>query len=447
MKLWSIFALSLAAATPALAQNVTARAMQDTIPPDTTFNYAAIMTINQVVDSSIKYSPLVEQARGNVRTGLSQQRVAYGAFLPSVTFNANALQTSNKNAPGIIPGAPALQYAPNNYVAGFSAAYDVFTGGRRPSEIAAAKATTHAADAALVEQKYGLVLTAKTSAYGVLRAHDLVNVSVTRIQTATRALEYASAQLRAGTATRADVLQAQFAVETARQQLIASQDTLVNYAYGLGRLVGVDGAVGITGIDSTLNYQLALSDSAIISLAVNGSPTVVAADQTARANNALLNAARTEYVPTITLSGEYNWANNSLTIGSVRQGWLVELGTAFPLFNGFLREDDVTRAQVGRDVSRSQASDTHRFARSQAEVLLANLRLAQQSIDAANNEVDAAAENLRVMFSRYRNGVATFLDLTTAQLNDAQARTDLVTARYNYFTTRVSLEALLGRSL
>ena len=93
------------------------------------------------------------------------------------------------------------------------------------------------------------------------------------------------------------------------------------------------------------------------------------------------------------------------------------------------------------------ASDTHRFARSETQALLANLRLAQESIQSAESEVATGEENLRVMFARYRNGVATFLDLTTAQLNEAQARTDLVTARYNYFITRVSLEALLGRSL
>ena len=455
MKLWYFLIVGAVVGT-ANAQQVptaptpglTARAIADTIPPDTTFHYAATLTMDEIVASALRYSPVVAQARGTVHAGLSNERVAYGAFLPNVTFNADALQSNTKSSPISVSGTTSSsQYAPNAYWAGLSASYDLFTGGRRPAEIAAAKAVTHAADASLIEQKYATTLTAQQIAYGVLRGHDLVGVSMIRIQNAVRALDYASSNLRAGTATRADVLQAQLAVEQARQQFIASQDSLSTNAFGLGRLVGVDGAVWVTGVDSAIDFQLALPDSQIVALAVTGAPAVTAADQTARSQRAFLDAARTQYLPTITLSGGYNWANTSLNIGAVRQGWLVEVGTAFPLFNGFVRENDVAQATINADVARSTASDTHRFARSQADALLANLRLAQESIQSAESEVATGEENLRVMFARYRNGVATFLDLTTAQLNEAQARTDLVTARYNYFITRVSLEALLGRSL
>jgi len=454
MKLWNFLIVGAvvgtanAQAPTAPTPGLTARAIADTIPPDTTFHYAATLTMDQIVASALRYSPVVAQARGTVHSGLSNERVAYGAFLPSVTFNADALQSNARSSPIAVSGtSSSFQYAPNAYWAGLSASYDLFTGGRRPAEIAAAKAVTHAADASLIEQKYSTTLTAQQVAYGVLRGHDLVGVSMIRIQNAVRALDYASSNLRAGTATRADVLQAQLAVEQARQQFIASQDSLSTNAYGLGRLVGVDGAVWVTGVDSAIDFQLALPDSQIVALAVTGAPAVTAADQTARSQRAFLDAARTQYLPTITLSGGYNWANTSLNIGAVRQGWLVEVGTAFPLFNGFVRENDVAQAAINADVARSTASDTHRFARSQADALLANLRLAQESIQSAESEVATGEENLRVMFARYRNGVATFLDLTTAQLNEAQARTDLVTARYNYFITRVSLEALLGRSL
>src|SRR5579872_4607661 len=274
---------------------LTAQAIADTLPPDTTFHYAATLTMDQVVASALRYSPAVAQARGGVHSGLSNERVAYGAFLPSVTFNANALQQNNKSTPVAIGGAgtpSSLQYAPNSYWAGLSASYDLFTGGRRPAEIAAAKAVTHAADATLTEQKYSAQLTAQESAYGVLRGHDLVVVSMIRIQNAVRALDYASANLRAGTATRADVLQAQLAVEQARQAMIASQDSLSTNAYGLGRFVGVDGAVWVTGVDSVINFQLALPDSQIINVAVTGAPTVTAADQTARSQRAFLDAAK-----------------------------------------------------------------------------------------------------------------------------------------------------------
>src|SRR5579862_8351189 len=181
MKLWYFFTVGVvgvasAQQTPTTpTPGLTAQAIADTLPPDTTFHYAATLTMDQVVASALRYSPAVAQARGNVHSGLSNERVAYGSFLPSVIFNADALQQNNKSTPIAIAGAgttSSLQYAPNSYWAGLSASYDLFTGGRRPAEIAAAKAVTHAADASLIEQKYSIALTAQQSAYGVLRSHD-----------------------------------------------------------------------------------------------------------------------------------------------------------------------------------------------------------------------------------------------------------------------------------
>ena len=56
-------------------------------------------------------------------------------------------------------------------------------------------------------------------------------------------------------------------------------------------------------------------------------------------------------------------------------------------------------------------------------------------------------EDLRVVAVRYQNGVATFLDLSTAQVNQAQAAMIARAARYNYQIARASLEALVGRDL
>ena len=56
-------------------------------------------------------------------------------------------------------------------------------------------------------------------------------------------------------------------------------------------------------------------------------------------------------------------------------------------------------------------------------------------------------EQIRGIASRYRVGIATILDLVTAQQNLIQAELDLVSARYTYQVTRATLAALLGREL
>jgi outer membrane protein TolC len=253
--------------------------------------------------------------------------------------------------------------------------------------------------------------------------------------------------LQSGTATKADLLLAQFNLSVARQQLIAARDTLATTSYALGRFVGVDGAVDAVGSDSLPSPALALPDSALLTLAAHDAPAVRAADQFAAATRADTRAARTEYIPTITLTGGYDWATQSRFNGAVRPGYFVTVGTSFPLFNGFQRENNVEQATVTETVARVQDLDQRRFARAEAARLLSNVRSTWELVAQATEAVRVTTEDVRVQSVRYQSGVATFLDLSTAELNEAQAGVTLAFARQAYLIARSSLEALVGRSL
>ncbi len=421
----------------------------DTTRTDSAVQYTAVMGIDEVVEATLRNSPAIAQANGAVRTGRSGERVAYGELLPSLSMNSGIFQT-NEHALALSQaraGQVGIAYPAQAYSIGLGASYDIFTGGRRAADIKAARATTRSADAGLIEQRYAVRLTARSAFYEVRRSRGLVAVSLDRVATADRALQYADTRMRRGTATRADVLLARLNLTTAREQLIAARDTFTTSVYALGRLVGVDGAVGTRGEDSLPPVNLALTDSALVELAVHGSPGVRSAEEFARATDATVRSTQTQYVPDIKLTGSYDWANNSAAFGSIRPGWLIELGTTFPLFNGFQREDDVTRASATAHTARVSATDERRFARAEAERLLASVKFTWQNVAESAEAVRVSQEDLRVVSVRYQNGVDTFLDLSTAQLAEAQAGVDLVTARYNYLVARATLEALVGRDL
>src|SRR5207245_2282528 len=118
------------------------------------------------------YSPGVTGAQGAVRDAAALRRVALGAYLPSLSLISSAAwsdQTTLGTA-GVTPGlSPAGGM--NTYGAGFAAALDVFTGGRRGAQRSYAEAITQAADAGLVQQQYATMLVAKQGYYEVVRAH------------------------------------------------------------------------------------------------------------------------------------------------------------------------------------------------------------------------------------------------------------------------------------
>jgi outer membrane protein TolC len=117
------------------------------------------------------------------------------------------------------------------------------------------------------------------------------------------------------------------------------------------------------------------------------------------------------------------------------------------MFNGFQREDVVTRAEVASYVARVTVSDTRRSARASAEQLLAALSTTTAAISLGEEAIRSAREDLRVQTARYRAGISTMLDVLTSEAALLQAEYSLARARNQYHTTRVALEALVGRNL
>jgi outer membrane protein TolC len=430
----------------------TAHATRAMVPasaaPDSGTSLGPRLPLDTVIALTMRYNPGLDSASGLVRTARSAQRVALGAYLPSVALNAlvGRSDQSVASATGTAGGTVTSAVPQSTRGAGVSATLDLFTGGRRGAVRHQTAAASRAAEAGLLFQRYAAQLFAKEGYFEVLRGHELVRVGDIAVAVADTNLSYTKARRAAGTATPADVLQAELALSTARRQLLAAQDTLGSGAAALGRLVGADGLVDAEPI--VLNpTALALSDSVIVEVAVRDAPAVRQAEAQVSATGAAVRAAKAQYAPTIFATGGYNQSNDGQVTGGLRQGWIVGVGASLPLFNGFVREDSVVRAKVSADEATSTAADTRRLSRSQALSLLGSLRVASQDVGLTIEAVRVATENLRVIASRYRVGIATILDLVTAQQNLIQAELDLVSARYTYQVTRATLAALLGREL
>ena len=225
---------------------------------------------------------------------------------------------------------------------------------------------------------------------------------------------------------------------------------LARLQQSLGQQTKADDANGPVGAERPFSLEpraLALRDEDIVQLAIVSSPSVQAAQASARATEAATRAARTLYTPDVRVTGGYAWANTSPLIGATRPGWQLAVGTSFPLFNGFQREDIIARNEAQAAVALATSSDATRFVRAESARLLSGLHYAEQSIALAGEAVGAAQEDLRVITERYRAGIATSLDRLTSELAVTQAELALVAARYNYQVTRAALAALVGRSL
>jgi len=405
------------------------------------------VTLDEAVRRALLVQPAMVQAKGDVRNAGAAYRASLGAFLPTVTANGSAGR-SNVTAIDRTTGLPVPpRYS---YTSGLSASLDLFTGFRRLFNWRANGANEDAADAGYVTSRYQVILATKQAFYNAIATEELVRVAEAQVRRAQQELQIAVDKLRAGSATRSDSLRAAVDLGNARLALLQAQANFATAQATLGRQIGA--AADVHAVPDTA--MPALPDTGGLRAEVLGrAPAVRQAEAQARAAGAGVWSARSQYLPSLTVSysdnrqGTASPSTSRLLGGGYPETYRWNFGLSWTLFNGFAREQQQTSAAVSRDVADARAADARLQANAQLTQLLAALTTSATQIDISTAQVAAATEDLRVQQERYRVGAATILDLLTSQASLTQAQVNLVQSRFNYVIALASLEALVGRQL
>lgn len=441
-----VLAAALVIAPGAAAQ--TAPAGQGTVATETAaVQPARAVTLEQALQAAHESNPQVVRATGTISTAQAAERSARGAYLPSLSVNAGS-SLAGSNTIGTPAAGTALGGTSDAYNAGLSASWDVYTGGRRGAERTAAQAETRAAEASLTAQRASVTLEVERAFYEVLRTEDLAAVAQARIQRAEEGVTAAQQRLQLGSATRSDLLRAQLELNTARGDLLQARTERDAAQLSLGRLTGADEGVTATrGAESQMDAITDAEATALIAAIEGEAPAVLAARAQTESAAAGLDAARSQYLPSVSVTSGYNWRNQDPAFDQSTTNWSIGVGVSYPLFNGYQREESVVRARAQQTAAQATLADAVRGVRTDAARALGQLRLAQERITLAEQAAATAQEDLRVQRERYRLGSTTILELLTSQEALVQAETDVVTARYDYQVARAELQALTGRTL
>lgn len=390
--------------------------------------------------------PSVVQARGATRNADAQARAAFGAYLPNLT----ASSTGTRSYTGTQRVGPTgeLENATTTSVNfGLSAGVDLFTGFRRGADRRAARATQSAADAGLTDTEFQVELTTTRQFFDALAAQQLVRVRETGVRRADEQLNLSTAKLRVGSATRSDSLRSLVNLGNARLALVSAESEVARTQATLARTLGLDGRVAAED-DSAFYVAAATLDTAGLNQeARSRSPRIIAATANAEAADASVNAAKSQYYPSLGLSASANWSGNNQNDYDLSASRQLQLGLSWPLFNRFQREQTITTRLTALDVAEANARDARREVQASLTSQYAALDAARVRIDISRTSVEAASEDLRVVNERYRVGAATILDILNSQEALAQAEVDAITARFDYLNAKAQIEALIGRRL
>jgi outer membrane protein TolC len=403
-------------------------------------NEPRVMTLDQVVRIAVERDPAAVAAEGALSSARADQLQQMGAWLPSVNLNSFYGNSSNERF-----DQATGQLQSESYTAQLQGGLDLFTGGRRVLARRTVNAQVAAADAQYASQRFTTILAATEAFYAAAAASDLLDVAGQRLQRARDQMTAAETRLELGTATQSDVLRAEIEVGNAEIAVLEAQSAMRSTHLDLGRRVGMEGQVRPA--------DEALPDSApplppidvLVQRATSMSPPVLAASATLRSRRSERLSAYTPYLPTVRLTGGYDWT--SFEFPPEERSWSMRVTASLPVFNGFQREAALQRSAANERIAEARARDAEIAARVSVESAASDIASSERRVAIADRSVVLAREDLRVQEERYAIGVATILDLQTSQVALSDAEVAAVRSRQQLGTAVARLEAILGQTL
>jgi NodT family efflux transporter outer membrane factor (OMF) lipoprotein len=315
---------------------------------------------------------------------------------------------------------------------------DVWGRVRRTVEQSRSQAQASAADLASLHAELAMD-------YFQLRGLDAqIQLLTSTVEAFQKALELTQSRFNGGLASGVDVAQARTQLETARGQLIDQGVQRAAFEHAIAVLTGQPPSTFALA-PLPLDVPPPAIPPGLPSDLLERRPDVSAAERRMQAANAQIGIARAAYFPLITLTGQGGF--ESVAAGTLFQGpsglWAVG-GTALEtLFDAGRRRGTSEQAKAAYDQSIDNYRQTVLTAFQEVEDNLAALRILQDEAQTEDVAVGAAKHSLELSITRYKGGVANYLEVTTAQ---NAALTDEVTA-LTILTRRMTASVLLIKAI
>jgi outer membrane protein len=402
------------------------------------------LTLEQGVSTALSKNPQVNAAREAVVA--AEQRViqAGAGTLPTVSaVGSTSYGTTTQFGP------PTSDPRSSSSVA-ITGTLPVYDNGRTKITVDQAQANLAAARATLQQTSQDIALSAASAFFNVLKAQQVATVRAAQLEKAEGQLRQSEAQVRAGTAAEADVLQARAQAAQAQVDLLAARSQIDITKATLRSVLAMEVFSPLEVQDPTALAQTAISISAdaAVKEAEADRPEIAKAIADVQSTTAALALAYagSGLQVNVGLNGTYTIL--STTPGSSNSVcWAVTATLTFPVLDGGRAEAAVKEAQANLRAAEAKAESVRLTIRQDAyQAYLAAVQ-ARANLVATEAAQVAAAAALQAAEGRYRAGVGTIVEVTTARATAAQAEVNAITARYDQQAALATLRHALGRGI
>jgi outer membrane protein TolC len=411
-----------------------------------------VLTLEKSIELALTQNPYHLASEERVDAAEQQVREAVAGFLPSL--NSTGMATLDEKLfelefPSMIPGRAPEKVKVDftrDYQIGLSLSIPLYTGGRLTAGYKSAKYNLKSSQESVRQSEHVTVFNTKAAFYGCLIARQFVRVAEQAVKDAEDLHKNVKSQYEVGIASQFDLLRSEVRVVNLKPQLIQAKNNFEVMKLNLKTLLGMNISTPIA-IEGNLVYEPIEPDmEKSIGLAIQNRPEILQLEYQKRIAEEMWKMARAERLPTLSISGSFNfWADRLAITGDAWQDYYnINLVLTVPIFNGFgpaARQAQAKTAVREIELNLKGLKDGVKFEVSQA---ILKIEEARESLLSQEKNVEQAEESLRIANLNYTEGMITVLDVSAAQTALTQARVNYSQAVYDFFVSVADFERSLG---
>jgi NodT family efflux transporter outer membrane factor (OMF) lipoprotein len=371
-------------------------------------------------------------------------RYSRANYFPTVATNPVA--TRNRSSANRQPHSPTFNgVSYNDFQIPFELSYQVDVWGRvrRTVESYREQAQASAADLAAVNLSMHSQLALYYFQARVLDAEEqLLNSTVTQYE---QALELIKTRFAGGIASDVEVQQAETQLETTRAQAIDVGVARAQFEHAVAVLIGKPPA-SFSLAPLPLTMPPPRIPVGLPSELLERRPDIAAAERLMAAANAQIGVAKSAYYPLVNLAAAGGFESGSPTtlLSGPSILWSAGPSALFTIFDVGRRRAASDQAVAAYDQAVANYRQTVLTGFQQVEDNVAALRILEHEAQTQEKAVAAARKYLELAITRYKGGVTSYLEVTTAQSAALSAEITAVNVLGRRMVDAVTLVQALG---
>ncbi|HXP93163.1 MAG TPA: TolC family protein [Candidatus Binatia bacterium] len=413
-----------------------------------------IVDLNQAVAIGFAKSPILASARGSVLVNTAPLVSTELAFFPSIVGTGVSSKSNRQpggagvgtSTGGAAGGSAGTVTASGSTTALTSNSLSltlkqlIWDGGNLWAQLKGAKATQLSSIDAFRRQAQTVANNVGQAYYAGLAAQRTTAAAVASLKNAETQVALVQAQVNAGTAAVAAVAPLQFQAAQARAGLVQAQGNELTALANFANTLGLDPNVSVQPRD---DVQLNSSSATISTIPVPSYDQAVARaillrpdyDQAVKQLDAAkynLKAAVLGYAPNLQGTGSYGTASTDLLGGTYRNSNSLGLTLTVPIpyLDQGITEGKIISAKGNVAIAQANLDSTRLTVGLNVKTALIALITAKAKLDQVQAEYTSAVTTLQAVQAQYKVGVASIVDLFTAQNTYTTALVDQVNAAY-----------------